>query len=212
MTRFLRPLLSVVATVFAAGLLAAAPARAQDVAPDVLVKNVTNEVLETIRGDKEIQQGNARRITEVIEAKVLPHFNFARMTALAMGGSWRRATPDQQKQLVDQFRTLLVRTYSNGLASYRDQVIDYKPLKMQPADTEVTVRSEVKQSGAQPVQLDYSMEKSTGSWKVYDVAIGGVSLVTTYRETFTQEVRANGVDGLIKSLSDKNRQLAQAKR
>jgi phospholipid transport system substrate-binding protein len=212
MTRSLRPLLSVAVAVLAVGLLGAAPARAQDVAPDALVRSVTNDVLETIRGDKEIQQGNARRITEVIEAKVLPHFNFTRMTALAMGASWRRATPDQQKQLVDQFRTLLVRTYSNGLASYRDQVIDYKPLKMQSADTEVTVRSEVKQSGAQPVQLDYSMEKSTGSWKVYDVAIGGVSLVTTYRETFTQEVRANGVDGLIKSLADKNSQLAQAKR
>lgn len=208
----MRKALSYILLPFAMALVAASPLRAQDVAPDVLVKNVTGEVLEIIRGDKAIQQGDGKRITEVIESKVLPHFNFTRMTSLAMGSGWRRANPDQQKQLVEQFRTLLVRTYSNGLASYRDQTIDYKPLRMQPADAEVTVRSEVKQSGAQPVTIDYAMEKSTGSWKVYDVSIGGVSLVTTYRETFTQEVRANGVDGLIKSLSDKNKQLAPGKR
>jgi len=194
------------------GLLGAGLAQAQDVSPDALVKRVSGEVLELIRSDREVQQGNARKITDLVESKVLPHFNFARMTALAVGPGWRRATPEQQKQLVDEFRMLLVRTYSNGLASYRDQTIEYKPLRMQPADTEVMVRSEVKQSGAQPVQIDYSMEKTASGWKVFDVVIGGVSLVTTYRESFTQEVRASGIDGLIKSLSEKNRLLAQARR
>jgi phospholipid transport system substrate-binding protein len=129
------------------------------------------------------------------------------MTALAMGPNWRKATPEQQKALIDQFRTLLVRTYSSALSSYRNQVIDFKPMRGQAADADVIVRSEVKQPGGEPVSIDYSMEKTPGGWKVYDVVVGGVSLVTTYRETFTNEVRNNGVDGLIKALADKNRQL-----
>ncbi len=181
---------------------------AQEVAPDVLVKSVATEVLEIVRSDKEILAGNQKRIMDLAEEKVLPHFNFARMTALAMGPSWRRATPDQQKRVVEQFRTLLVHTYSSGLAAYRNQTIDYKPLRSKPADTEVIVRSEIRQSGAQAIPIDYNMEKTDGGWKVFDVAIGGVSLVTTYRETFSQEVRANGIDGLIKTLVDKNKQNA----
>ena len=181
---------------------------AQEVAPDVLVKSVATEVLEIVRSDKEILAGNQKRIMDLAEEKVLPHFNFARMTALAMGPSWRRATPDQQKRVVEQFRTLLVHTYSSGLAAYRNQTIDYKPLRSKPADTEVIVRSEIRQSGAQAIPIDYNMEKTDGGWKVFDVAIGGVSLVTTYRETFSQEVRANGIDGLINTLVDKNKQNA----
>jgi phospholipid transport system substrate-binding protein len=168
---------------------------------------VTQEVLSIIKQDKEIQAGNNKKTIALIEDKVLPHFNFTRMTALAMGVNWRKATPEQQKVLIEQFRTLLVRTYSTALSGYRDQVIEFKPLRAQPTDTEVTVRSEVRLSGTEPISIDYSMEKGNDAWKVYDVTVGGVSLVTTYRDTFTAEVRNGGVDGLIKALSDKNRQL-----
>ena len=145
---------------------------AQDVAPEVLVKSVASEVLDIIKSDKEIQAGNQKRVVDLAEEKVLPHFNFARMSALAMGPSWRRATPEQQKQVVDQFRTLLVHTYSSGLAAYKNQVIDYKPMRSKPADTEVIVRSEIKQSGAQSIPIDYNMEKTEKGWKVFDLAIG----------------------------------------
>jgi phospholipid transport system substrate-binding protein len=185
-----------------------AAAAAQDVAPDVLVKSVASEVLEIARSDKEILAGNQKRVMDLAEEKVLPHFNFVRMTALAMGPSWRRATPEQQKLVVEQFRTLLVHTYSAGLSAYRNQTIDYKPLRSKPTDTEVIVRSEIRQSGAQAIPIDYNMEKTERGWKVFDVAIGGVSLVTTYRDTFSQEVRASGIDGLIKTLIDKNKQNA----
>jgi phospholipid transport system substrate-binding protein len=189
--------------------LPSAPAAAQDArAPDALVKDVTQEVIGIIKQDKDIQAGNTRKTVVLVEQKVLPHFNFTRMTALAMGINWRRATPDQQKLLVDQFRTLLVRTYSTALSAYRNQTIDFKPLRAPPAaDAEVVVRSEVKQSGTEPVAIDYSMERTPDGWKVYDVAIGGVSLVTTYRDTFAGEVRSGGVEGLIRTLEGKNRQL-----
>ena len=189
-------------------LMPIAPAMAQDAqAPDALVKDVTQDVIAIVKQDKDIQSGNTKKTIALVEQKVLPHFNFTRMTALAMGVNWRKATPDQQQMLIDQFRTLLVRTYSTALTSYRNQAIDFKPLRAQPADTDVTVRSEVRQSGAEAVTIDYSMEKTPSGWKVYDVVVGGVSLVTTYRETFANEVRNAGVDGLIKTLSDKNRQL-----
>jgi len=187
-------------------------APAQETAPDVLVKSVSQEVLEIIRKDKDIQSGNTKKTIDLVETKVLPHFDFARMTALAMGPNWRRATPEQQKVLTDQFRTLLVRTYSTALSSYKNHTIDSKPLRSQPGDTDVIVRSEVKQPGQQAVSIDYSMEKTAANWKVYDVAVGGVSLVTTYRDTFTNEVRQGGIDGLIKSLGDKNRQLETAEK
>lgn len=194
-----------------APLVPLAPATAQDAqAPDALVKDVTQDVIAIVKQDKDIQSGNTKKTVALVEQKVLPHFNFTRMTALAMGINWRKATPDQQKLLIDEFRMLLVRTYSTALTSYRNQTIDFKPLRAQPADTDVTVRSEVRQSGAEAVTIDYSMEKTPSGWKVYDVVVGGVSLVTTYRETFANEVRNAGVDGLIKTLSDKNRQL-QAK-
>jgi len=182
-------------------------AQAQEPAPDVLVKSITEEVVAVLKRDKDIQAGNPKKIEELIEAKVLPHFNFTRMTRIAMARNWRLATPEQQKELTGEFKTLLVRTYSTALSNYRDQVIDYKPLRAKPEDVEVTVRSEVKQSGSsQPVAIDYEMEKTPNGWKVYDVKVGGVSLVTTYRDTFTSEVKERGVDGLIKSLAAKNRQ------
>lgn len=184
----------------------AAPAHAQD-APDVLVKSVTRDVIAIVKQDKEIQAGSTKKTVALVEEKVLPHFNFTRMTALAMGPHWRKATPEQQKELVDQFRTLLVRTYSTALTQYRNQVIEFKPLRMQAADTETMVRSEVRQSGTEAVSIDYAMEKTGDGWKVFDVTVAGVSLVTTYRDTFANEVRNAGVDGLIKTLSNKNRQL-----
>jgi len=181
---------------------------AQSPAPDALVRSVTEEVVGVIKQDKDIQAGNRQKTIALVEQKVLPHFDFTRMTALAMGPNWRKATPEQQKLLVEQFRTLLVRTYSTALSAYRNQVIDVKPPRAQPNDSEVVVRSEVKQSGAEPVTIDYSMSKTPAGWKVYDVAVNAASLVTTYRDTFATEVRNGGIDGLIKSLSAKNQQLA----
>ena len=178
--------------------------------PDVLVKNVTNEVLEIVRKDKDIQSGNTRKAIELVEAKVLPNFNFARMTQLAVARDWRQASPAQQKALTDEFRTLLVRTYSKALTEYRNQTMDFKPVKAQPTDTDVKVRTEIKQSGAKPVELDYYLEKTPAGWKVYDIEVGGISLVTNYRESFASEVRNGGIDGLIKTLQTKNRGSADA--
>lgn len=179
---------------------------AQDVAPDALVKGITQDVISAIKQDKDIQAGNSKKVTDLVESKILPHFNFGRMTQLAMAVNWRRASPDQQRMLTQEFRVLLVRTYSSALSSYRDQAIDYKPLRAKAEDTEVTVRSEVRQKGAQPVSIDYELEKTPAGWKVFDVKVGGVSLITTYKDDFANQVRESGVDGLIKTLASKNRQ------
>ena len=187
-------------------------ALAQQLAPDVLVKSISEEVVAILKKDKDIQAGDTKKAADLMEAKMVPHFNFIRMTRIAMARNWRLASPEQQKILADEFKTLLVRTYSTAISNYRDQQIDYKPLRAKPEDTEVTVRSDVKPSGSsQPVSIDYEMEKTPDGWKVYDVKVGGVSLVTTYRDTFAGEVREHGVDGLIKSLSTKNRQPERAK-
>jgi phospholipid transport system substrate-binding protein len=190
---------------------AQAPAAAPDAgAPDVLVKNVTMEVVDLIAKDKEIQAGSRTKLIELIEAKVLPHFNFSAMTALAMGQSWNKASADQKKRLVDEFRTLLVRTYASALAAFAGQRFDFRPLRAKPTDTDVTVNVRVMQSGAQPVAIDYSMEKTSTGWKVYDVMVGGVSLVANYRTEFTNVVRESGIDGLIKNLQAKNHSAAPA--
>ncbi len=194
----------------AAPLTLLAPAAFAQDAPDALVKRVAEDVLATIRADKEIQSGNQARIKELIESKLAPHFDFTRMTALAMGRNWRSATPEQQKQLTDQFRTLLVRTYSGALSGYRDNTMDYKPLKMNPGDTDVIVRTEVRRPGQAPVQIDYGMEKAPDGWKAYDVIVAGVSLVTNYRDEFNDIIKSSGIDGLIKTLADKNRGPAPA--
>ena len=185
---------------------------AQEDSPDALIKKVTDDVLTIVRQDKDIQSGNTKKAIDLVEAKVLPHFNFQRMTALAMGRDWNKASPEQKKRLSDEFRTLLVRTYSNALTSYRDQTIRYKPSKMQSGDTDVLVKTEIVQPGSKPVQLDYSLEMQSDGWKVYDVIVAGISLVTNYRDTFNQEVRSNGIDGLIQMLSTKNKQLDPAKK
>lgn len=176
-------------------------------APDVLVKDVTEEVLTTLRTDPAIKAGDANKTAELVETRVLPHFNFTRMTALALGKEWRKATPQQQQQLTAEFKTLLVRTYSNALTSYKNQKVVYKPLKMAPSDTDVLVRTEIHQPGNKPVQLDYSLEKQDSGWKVYDVVVAGISLVTNYRDQFGQEVRNGGIDGLIASIAAKNKSL-----
>jgi phospholipid transport system substrate-binding protein len=181
-----------------------APALAQDVAPDVLVRNVTLEVVELIVKDKEIKAGNRTKLIQVIEAKVLPHFNFSAMTALAMGQGWGKASAEQKKQLTDEFKTLLVRTYASALAAYSEQKFDFRPLRAKSSDTDVTVNVRVLQPGAQPVTLDYSMEKTGSGWKVYDVLVGGVSLVANYRTEFANTVRNSGIDGLIRDLQKKN--------
>ena len=179
-------------------------------APDVMVQRVTEEVLEILRKDKDIQNGNTQKVNELIEKKILPNFNFTHMTMLAVGKDWRKASSAQQQQLTNEFRTLLVRTYSNALTSYKSQKVVYKPFKMAAADTDVLVRTEVQQPGAKPVQIDYSLEKLDSGWKVYDVVVAGVSLVTNYRDQFGQEVRNGGIDGLIASLAAKNKSLEVA--
>jgi phospholipid transport system substrate-binding protein len=188
----------------ALALVAAAPAAAQE-APDALVKRVSQEVLQIIKTDPLVQAGNEARIREVIEVKLLPNFDFTRMTALAMGRNWRAATPEQQKRLTDEFRALLVRTYSGALNQYRNETIEYKPLRASPGDTEVIVRTAVLKPSGSPVQIDYSMEKKADGWKAYDVIVAGVSLVTNYRDEFNEQVKAGGVDGLIARLVEKNK-------
>jgi phospholipid transport system substrate-binding protein len=183
---------------------ALAPLALAQEAPDAMVKRVTQETVGVIKSDPKIQAGDQARIREVIETKLLPNFDFERMTALAMGRNWRTTTPEQQKQLVDQFRTLLVRTYSGALNQYRDQTFDFKPLRADANATDVVVKTEVQRSGQQPVQLDYGMTKKDGSWKVYDVIVGGVSLVTNYRDEFNAQIQSGGIDGLIKTLAAKN--------
>lgn len=189
----------------AALLLAPAFASAQET-PDVLVKNVTNEVLELIRNDKDIQSGDARKAGQLIESKILPHFDFNRMTALAVGRDWKGANAEQKTSLINEFRTLLIRTYANALTSYKNQSIEFKPYKGKAEETETIVRTEVKQPGAKSIPIDYSLRKDdAGAWKVFDVVVGGVSLVTNYRDQFRQQVATGGIEGLIKSLQEKNK-------
>lgn len=188
------------------GLLISATVLAQEVAPDVLVKTVTDEVLEIVRKDKDIQSGNTKKAIDLVEGKVLPNFNFTRMTQLAMARDWRQATPAQQKILTDEFHTLLVRTYAKALTEYKNQTVHYKPFTLKPGETDVRVRTEIRQAGAgKNIELDYWLEKSPTGWKVYDIEVGGISIVTNYRESFASEVRNNGIDGLIKSLQVKNK-------
>ena len=187
--------------------LLTASAGAQELAPDALIKSISDDVIGIIKQDKDIKAGDRKKINELVDAKVLPHFNFARMTALAMGRNWRKASAAQQTTLVAEFRTLLVRTYSGALSAYKNEVIEFKPLRAAAADTDVTVRTQVKRPGSEPISIDYGMEKTPGGWKVYDVVVGGVSLVTNYRDSFNTQIQEAGVDGLIKSLASKNQSL-----
>lgn len=194
----------------ALSLLLAAPfAFASDEAPDALIKRTSTEVLDSINSDKAIQGGDVGRIIFLVDSKVMPHVNFTRMTASAVGRNWRQATPEQQKRLQDEFKTLLVRTYSGALSQVKDQTVNVKPLRASPADTEVQVRTEIIGRG-DPIQLDYRMEKTPSGWKIYDLNVLGIWLVETYRTQFAQEISAKGVDGLIATLAQRNKSNAVA--
>lgn len=194
--------------IFTLSNLLALPAWSMDLAPDRLVDKTVKEVIEIIQQDEALRNGDREKMFDLIETKILPHFNFTRMTQLAMGQHWSKAQPEQQNRIVDEFRTLLVRTYSNALTSYHDETIKVNPLPELGDRTETKVRTVVIQGkGKEPVPIDYSMEKKSDGWKVYDVTVAGVSLVTNYRGTFNSQVRKGGVDGLLKALSDKNKSL-----
>lgn len=193
----------------ATGCLATAPASAQQAAmpPDMLARSVTDEVVALLRADKDIQSGNMNKVVDLVDKKVLPHFDFTRMTQLAVGRHWQQATPEQRQALVGEFRALLVQTYAATFAAYRDQKIEYRPLRADPADTEVVVKSLIHQSGGSPITVDYKMRKTDAGWKVYDVVVGDLSLVQSYRGTFGSEVQKGGIEGLVKALAEKNQKL-----
>jgi phospholipid transport system substrate-binding protein len=174
---------------------------ANDTPPDVLARSTTQEVIAILKQDKELQRGNQTKVYELVEAKILPNFDFNRMTQLVLGRHWPRATAKQKQALVTEFRNLLVRTYSSSLTAFTDQTIEFKPLTMKPDDTDVTVRSEIRQPSGQPIPINYSFYKTAFGWKVYDVTIDGVSLVTNYRSSFASTIRQSGIDGLIKTLA-----------
>lgn len=184
---------------------------ADNLAPEVLVKNTTMDVTTILKRDKAVLLNDSTKLYALIDAKVLPHFDFNQMTKLAVGRYWRQATPVQQQALIKEFRALLVRTYANSLAEFNNQAIEYKPFSMPANATDATVQTQVKQPGAQPIPIDYSMEKTAAGWKVYDVSIDGVSLVTNYRSSFATEIRNSGVDGLIRILAARNQQNAPTK-
>lgn len=191
------------------GALGFVPAASAQEAPDALVKRISQEVLDAAKTDKDIQGGNQKKVLELVEAKILPHVDFQRMTALAAGRFWREATPEQQKQLTTEFRSLLIYTYSGAISQVRDQKLEFKPLRADASDTEVEVRSQVVQPrGGDPIQLNYRLEKSASGWKIYDVNVLGAWLVETYKGNFASEISKGGIDGLIKTLSDRNKRLA----
>jgi phospholipid transport system substrate-binding protein len=191
-------------------VLAAAVAQAETAAPDAWIKQISGDVIETVKADKAIQGGDTKKILTLVDAKILPNVDFQRMTSSAVGRYWRQATPDQQKRLQEEFKTLLVRTYAGALTQVKDQTVELKPLRAKPEDTEVLVRTEVKGKG-EPIQLDYRLEKSGDAWKIYDVNVLGVWLVETYRASFAQEISASGIDGLITKLAEKNKTASAAK-
>lgn len=197
-----RNLLGVVA--IASSALMSMPSWASDEAPDVLVKRISGEVMAAVKADPAVQGGDVNRIMELVDEKIMPSVNFSRMTASAVGRHWRQATPEQQKQLQSEFKTLLVRTYSGALGEVKDQTVTFRPLRARPEDTEVVVRSEVRGRG-EPIQLDYRMEKTPEGWKIYDLNVLGIWLVETYRTQFSQEINARGIDGLIAALSQRNK-------
>jgi phospholipid transport system substrate-binding protein len=195
---------AIVAGAAIAALLLSAGTGAQEITPpDALVKSVTLEVVDILRKDKDIQT-DRKKIIALIDAKIVPHFNFTSMTASAVGGSWSKASPEQKARLTDEFRTLMVRTYASSISAYRDQKFDFRPLRAKPTDTDVTVNVRVVQSGAEPVKIDYEMEKTPRGWKVWDVRVADISLTANYRTEFANIVRDSGVDGLIKALHAKN--------
>jgi phospholipid transport system substrate-binding protein len=190
--------------------LALGAAAQEPTPPDVLVRSVTLEVVDIIGKDREIREGRRDKVIALIEEKVVPHFNFSAMTATAVGTNWRNASPEQRTRLTDEFRALMVRTYANSIAAYRNQKFDFRPLRAKPTDTDVTVQVRVLQPGAEAVKIDYDMEKTARGWKVWDVRVADISLTANYRTEFANLVREGGIDGLIRSLQTKNRSLERA--
>lgn len=198
---------TVMSVLFGMAVLLTTPVMAE-VAPDVQARATTNEVIRIVRQDPELRSGQSKKIYELVDAKILPHFDFTAMAKLAVARNWNKATPAQQDQLVEEFRTMLVRTYAAAIAGVSEYRIDFKPLRMSASDTDVTVNSEVVKPGAPPITIDYRMEKQRDGWKVYDVLVEGASLVTVYRNSFNSEVRRNGIDGLIQTLARRNQRTA----
>ena len=196
-------------TAAVAMVVAVAAAQAQQQAPDALIKRLSTEVIDTVKSDKAIQAGDINKIIALVDAKVMPHVNFQRMTASAVGRHWRGATPEQQKRLQDEFKTLLVRTYAGALTQVKDQTVALRPFRAAAEDTEVVVRTEIKGKG-EPIQLDYRLEKANPDWKIYDVNVLGVWLVEQYKSSFAQEIGTGGIDGLIGKLAERNKGAAKS--
>lgn len=190
------------------GMLGFAGSAAAQEAPDVFVKRISQEVLETAKNDKDIQSGNQQKILDVVQSKILPNVDFQRMTALAAGRYWREATPEQQKRLSEEFRDLLVYTYAGAIAQIRDQQLEFKPMRNDPSDTDVEVRSQVVQQRGEPIQLNYRLTKTGNTWKIYDLNVLGAWLVETYKGNFASEISKGGIDGLIKTLAERNKKLS----
>ena len=192
------------------GLLMATAAHAEMLPPDQLVKQITQETYVYVNQDASLQKGDISKLVEWAEKSILKDFDFNRMTKLAVGKDWRQATPEQQKQLVHEFRKLLIRTFANAFVGIKkEQTIEFKPFTLSPEAQSVVVKTLIVKPGAKPIDVNFSLEKATDSWKVYDVTMAGVSLITNYRDAFSQEIHTNGVDGLIKMLVEKNKQLEQ---
>ena len=190
------------------GMLGLTGAAVAQEAPDVFIKRISQEVLETAKSDRDIQSGNQQKILDVVQSKILPNVDFQRMTALAAGRHWREATPEQQKRLTEEFRDLLVYTYAGAIAQIRDQQLEFKPMRNDPSDTDVEVRSQVVQQRGEPIQLNYRLSKSGNTWKIYDLNVLGAWLVETYKGNFASEISKGGIDGLIKTLAERNKRLA----
>ncbi|WP_194714369.1 MlaC/ttg2D family ABC transporter substrate-binding protein [Noviherbaspirillum soli] len=190
------------------GMLGFTGAAVAQEAPDVFIKRISQEVLETAKSDKDIQSGNQQKILDVVQSKILPNVDFQRMTALAAGRHWREATPEQQKRLTEEFRDLLVYTYAGAIAQIRDQHLEFKPMRNDPSDTEVEVRSQVVQQRGEPIQLNYRLTKAGNTWKIYDLNVLGAWLVETYKGNFASEISKGGIDGLIKTLAERNKKLS----
>jgi phospholipid transport system substrate-binding protein len=202
--KLIKQLTALATLAFAASAFANAPAEA----PDALVKRISADVIETAKSDKDIQAGNQKRVMELVETKILPYVDFERMTALAAGRHWREASAEQKKQLSTEFRTLLIFTYSGALSQIKNETIEFKPMRADPADPEVEVRSQVNVARGEPVQLNYRLAKGAGGWKIFDINVLGAWLVETYKGNFAAEISKSGIDGLIKALAERNKKLA----
>ncbi len=210
MNYFKNSLLARVLLALGVTVLMAAPLRAASTqTPDELIRKLSTEVIEKIKADKDIQAGDPKKVSEFVDTTIMPSINFERMTSLAVGRGWREANPEQQRRLIVEFRILLLRTYSGALSKVTDQTVRLKPFRADPTDTDVIVRSELVSRRGPPIQFDYRMQKIGEVWKIYDVNVLGVWLVETYRNQFAQELNNGGVDGLLKSLGEKNKQYAQ---